>query len=730
MSKTVVQAPMVMEQQALSVFSERAYLDYSMYVILDRALPHISDGLKPVQRRIIYAMSELGLSHQSKPKKSARTIGDVLGKFHPHGDSACYEAMVLMAQPFSYRYPCVDGQGNFGSVDDPKSFAAMRYTESRLSNYAAVLLSELTQGTVDWGPNFDGSLEEPLLLPARLPNVLLNGSTGIAVGMATDIPPHNLSEVVNACIHLLDHPEASLDALCAHLKGPDLPTGAEIISSPGELRGMYETGQGSFRMRAVFVEEAGDLIIIALPYLVSGSKVLEQIAALMQAKKLPVVSDLRDESDHENPVRLVITPRSNRVDKQALILHLCASTDLERSYRVNMNMIGLDGGPRVKNLKVLLAEWLVFRLKTVRRRLDYHLERVRVRLIILEGFLIAFLNLDAVITIIREEDDPKTVLMQRFGLSDVQTEAILDLKLRHLAKLEAMKIQAEQRSLAAQKEELDEILGSEKMLRALVKKELQEDAKRLGDPRRSLLIERSPAQLMEQFDKPTVENLTVVLSKQDWIRVAKGHDIDPAALSYKTGDAFKQSVQGKSDQALICVDSSGRAYTLGLQDLPSARGQGEPLSSHLNPPPQAIFQRLFMADPQAQCLMISNAGYGFIVPVQALLGKNRNGKAMMTLKENQILLESLVIPARSDAAGKDSLLALLSEDGKLLLLPLSVVPELNKGKGSRLMHLAKGVVLKQAKILLPTEVPKALLSYKAEMGSKGQKMPKGFSGLL
>ncbi len=730
MSKTVAQAPMAMEQQALSVFSERAYLDYSMYVILDRALPHISDGLKPVQRRIIYAMSELGLSHQSKPKKSARTIGDVLGKFHPHGDSACYEAMVLMAQPFSYRYPCVDGQGNFGSVDDPKSFAAMRYTESRLSNYAAVLLSELTQGTVDWGPNFDGSLEEPLLLPARLPNVLLNGSTGIAVGMATDIPPHNLSEVVSACIHLLDHPEASLDALCAHLKGPDLPTGAEIISSPSELRAMYETGQGSFRMRAVFVEEAGDLIIIALPYLVSGSKVLEQIAALMQAKKLPVVSDLRDESDHENPVRLVITPRSNRVDKQALILHLCASTDLEKSYRVNMNMIGLDGGPRVKNLKVLLGEWLVFRLKTVRRRLDYHLERVRVRLIILEGFLIAFLNLDAVIAIIREEDDPKTVLMQRFGLSDVQTEAILDLKLRHLAKLEAMKIQAEQRSLAAQKEELDQILGSEKALRALVKKELQEDAKRLGDPRRSLLIERSPAQLMEQFDKPAVENLTVVLSKQDWIRVAKGHDIDPASLSYKTGDAFKQAVQAKSDQALICVDSSGRAYTLSLQDLPSARGQGEPLSSHLNPPPLAVFQRLFMADPQAQCLMISNAGYGFRVPIQALLGKNRNGKAIMTLKEKQILLEALVMPATSDAARKDALIALLSEEDKLLLLSLSEVPELNKGKGSRLIHLGKGVSLKQAKIFLPTEVPKALFSYKGEVGSKGQKVPKGFSGLL
>jgi topoisomerase IV subunit A len=730
MSKTVAPAPMVMEQQALSVFSERAYLDYSMYVILDRALPHISDGLKPVQRRIIYAMSELGLSHQSKPKKSARTIGDVLGKFHPHGDSACYEAMVLMAQPFSYRYPCVDGQGNFGSVDDPKSFAAMRYTESRLSNYAAVLLSELTQGTVDWGPNFDGSLEEPLLLPARLPNVLLNGSTGIAVGMATDIPPHNLSEVVNACIHLLDHPEAPFDALCAHLKGPDLPTGAEIISSPAELRSLYETGQGSFRMRAVFVEEAGDLIIIALPYLVSGSKVLEQIAALMQAKKLPVVSDLRDESDHENPVRLVITPRSNRVDKQALMLHLCASTDLERSYRVNMNMIGLDGGPRVKNLKVLLAEWLVFRLKTVRRRLEYHLERVRVRLIILEGFLIAFLNLDAVIAIIREEDHPKTVFMQRFALSDVQTEAILDLKLRHLAKLEAMKIQAEQRSLAEQKEELEAILGSEKQLRALVKKELQEDAKRLGDPRRSLLIERSPAQLMEPFDKPALENLTVIVSKQGWIRVAKGHDIDPASLSYKTGDAFKQSVQGKSDQALICVDSTGRAYTLGLEDLPSARGQGEPLSSHLNPPPQATFQGLFMADREAHCLMISNAGYGFIVPVQALLGKNRNGKAIMTLKDQQIVLEALIVPARSDAAGKDALLALLSEDAKLLLLPLSGVPELNKGKGSRLMHLGKGVSLKQAKILLPTEVPKALLAYKGEIGSKGQKMPKGFSGFV
>ncbi len=582
------------ESLPLKVFSEKAYLDYSMYVILDRALPHIADGLKPVQRRIVYAMSELNLSNMAKYKKSARTVGDVLGKFHPHGESACYEAMVLMAQSFSYRYPLVDGQGNWGSSDDPKSFAAMRYTEARLSKYADVLLSELEQGTVEWVPNFDGTLDEPKLLPARLPNVLLNGTTGIAVGMATDIPPHNMREVVNACIHLLENPNCSLEDICKFIQGPDFPTEAEIITPKADIRKIYQTGNGTLRMRAVFTREDDDIIITALPHAVSGSKVLEQIAALMQAKKLPMLSDLRDESDHENPIRLVLTPRSNRIEVDALMSHLFASTDLERSYRVNLNMIGLDGRPRVRDLKSLLAEWLIFRVETVRKRLQYRLEKVLNRLHLLDGFLIAYLNIDEVIHIIRYEDDPKKKLMAKFGLSEIQTEAILELKLRNLAKLEEMKIRTEQKDLSKERESLEKTLGSEQRLKTLVKKELEQDAKTYGDDRKSKLVEREEARPIVLVDKGPSEPVTIILSSKGWVRAAKGHEIDPKSLSYKTGDEFKMAVHGKSLEPVVFIDSTGRAYTSLAQSLPSARGQGEPLTGRFTTPDGANFETMLI----------------------------------------------------------------------------------------------------------------------------------------
>ncbi|MGD8379959.1 MAG: DNA topoisomerase IV subunit A, partial [Gammaproteobacteria bacterium] len=584
------------EKQPLRQFTEKAYLDYSMYVILDRALPNIGDGLKPVQRRIIYAMSELGLNAGAKYKKSARTVGDVLGKFHPHGDSACYEAMVLMAQPFSYRYPVVDGQGNWGSMDDPKSFAAMRYTEARLAPYASVLLSELGQGTVDWTPNFDGTLDEPLVLPARLPNVLLNGTTGIAVGMATDIPPHNLREVTDACLHLLDKPRAGVEELCEHVLGPDFPTEAEIITPAEDIRRMYETGNGSIRMRARFEREDGDVVVNALPFQVSGSKVLEQIAAQMRNKKLPMVEDLRDESDHENPTRLVIVPRSNRVDVESLMAHLFATTDLEKTYRVNLNMIGLDGRPRVKNLREILSEWLEFRIETVRRRLQFRLDKVEKRLHILEGLMTAYLNIDEVIAIIRQEDQPKPVLMKRFGLSSEQAEAILELKLRHLARLEEMKIRGEQDELSAERDSLQKTLGSKARLRKLVGKELAADAEKFGDERRSRLVERAPAQAMDVTELVPSEPVTVVLSERGWIRSAKGHEIDPATLNYKAGDGYRHAARGRSNQLAVIIDSTGRAYSIPAHTLPSARGQGEPLSGRVNPPDGASFAGVMLGD--------------------------------------------------------------------------------------------------------------------------------------
>lgn len=670
------------EQQSLAKFTETAYLNYSMYVILDRALPFIGDGLKPVQRRIVYAMSELGLDAASKYKKSARTVGDVLGKFHPHGDSACYEAMVLMAQDFSYRYPLVDGQGNWGSPDDPKSFAAMRYTESRLSKYAEVLLQELGQGTVDWLPNFDGTLEEPRTLPARLPNVLLNGTTGIAVGMATDILPHNLREVASACIHLLDDPKATVEDLCMHVRGPDFPTEAEIITPKHELLALYNSGNGSVRARAKYEMEEGDVVITALPYQVSGSKVLEQIAQQMTAKKLPMVEDLRDESDHENPTRLVIVPRSNRVDIEQLMNHLFATTDLERSYRVNMNIIGINGRPQVKNLKALLAEWLVFRTDTVRRRLQWRLDKVNARLHLLDGLLVAFLNLDEVIRLIRENDRPKPILMQTFNLDEIQTDYILDTRLRQLARLEEMKIRSEQEALQIEKRDIETTLGSDRRIKTLIKKEILDDAEKYGDARRSAIVEREAAQALNETELMPSELVTVVLSQKGWVRSAKGHDVDVTNLSYKSGDEFLSAATGKSNQLAVFLDSTGRAYTLPAHTLPSARGQGEPVTGRFNPPAGAVFVAVLLGQPEDLYLFATSFGYGFVGKLEDLHSRNKAGKAFMNLPAGAKILP----PVKVRSLDEESIVAVTSE-GHMLVTALAELPQMAKGKGDKIINI-------------------------------------------
>lgn len=671
------------ETLPLKDFTEKAYLDYSMYVILDRALPHIGDGLKPVQRRIVYAMSELGLSAQAKFKKSARTVGDVLGKYHPHGDSACYEAMVLMAQPFSYRYPLVDGQGNWGAPDDPKSFAAMRYTEARLTLYAQSLLSELGQGTVDWLDNFDGTLKEPALLPARLPNVLLNGTMGIAVGMATDIPPHNLNEVVSACIHLLDEPEASTEDLCLHVKGPDYPTEAEIVTPPNDLKSMYETGAGTVRLRARYDLENANVVITALPYQVSGSKILEQIAAQMQAKKLPMLDDLRDESDHENPTRFVLMPRSNRVDAEQLMSHLFATTDLEKTYRVNLNMIGLSGKPKVKNLKRILSEWLQFRTQSVRRRLQHRLEKILSRLHILDGLLIAYLNIDEVIAIIRNEDHPKPVLMQRFELTDKQADAVLDLKLRHLARLEEMKIRGEQDELSLERDDLEKTLASGRRLNNLIRRELLEDAEKYGDDRRSPIVQRTASQAIDASSLVVNEPVTVILSDKGWVRAAKGHDIDCAGLTYRSGDSYLSSVCCRNKQLVQFLDSTGRVYSVSAHDLPSARTQGEPLTGRFKPPPGAEFKAVFGGAEEGLYLMASDAGYGFIAEVSDLVTRNRAGKVVLVPPKGALVLP----PAVVFDADKD-LIAVVTNQGRLLLFPVRDLPRLARGKGNKLIQIS------------------------------------------
>ncbi|NBS11835.1 MAG: DNA topoisomerase IV subunit A [Gammaproteobacteria bacterium] len=669
------------ERLALKTYSEKAYLDYSMYVILDRALPHIADGFKPVQRRIIYAMSELGLSAQSKHKKSARTVGDVLGKFHPHGDSACYEAMVLLAQPFSTRYPLIDGQGNWGSPDDPKSFAAMRYTEARLTPIAKLFLDELEQGTVDWQPNFDGTLKEPRLLSARVPGILLNGTTGIAVGMATDIPPHNLREVVAAAVHLLDHPDATTAELCQFIQGPDYPTDAEIISSRADLEAIYDTGHGSVRMRATYVIEDGDIVVNALPYQASPAKVLEQIAGQMNAKKLPMIVDLRDESDHESPTRLVLTPRSNRVDFEQVMAHLFATTDLEKSYRVNINVIGIDGKPQVKPLVPLLSEWLVWRRDTVTRRLTHRLDQVMDRLHILEGYLIAYLNIDEVIQIIREEEDPKAELMRRFALSEVQANAILDLRLRHLARLEEIKIQAEQTALEAERLKLEGILGSRAKMTALIRDELTRDAKTYGDERRSPLVERGEARALREDQLMPSEPVTAILSENGWIRAAKGHDIDPLALSYKSGDGYLCAAKGRSNQPLVVFDSDGRAYTLQTHTLPSARSQGEPLSGRIDLPPKARAVQLALGDDATRWVLATDQGYGFVCRHADLIGRNKAGKGVVNLSGAGLLPPVAITEVETDS------IAVVVSSGHLLVFPVAELPELARGKGNKLIQI-------------------------------------------
>ncbi len=727
------------ERQPLAAFTEKAYLDYSMYVILDRALPHIGDGLKPVQRRIIYAMSELGLSAAAKHKKSARTVGDVLGKFHPHGDLACYEAMVLMAQYFSYRYPLIDGQGNWGSPDDPHSFAAMRYTEARLTRFAEILLSELEQGTVDWAPNFDGTLQEPKLLPARLPHVLLNGASGIAVGMATDIPPHNAREIAAACLHLLEDPKASVKELCKHVRGPDFPTEAEIITPRAEMRRMYETGNGSIRLRARYEREEGGIVITALPYQVSGAKVLEQIAQQMNARKLPLVEDLRDESDHENPTRLVIVPRGSRVDADELMNHLFATTDLERSYRVNMNMIGLDGKPRVKNLLDALSEWLTFRTETVRRRLQFRLDKVLSRLHILAGLRIAFLHLDEIIAIIRREDEPKQKLMKKFKLSEIQAEAILELKLRHLARLEETALKTEQKNLSEERVTLEKTLASKALMKKLLHKEISECAEHYGDKRRSPIVEREAAQAIAETELIAAEPVTVVLSKQGWVRAAKGHEVDGAALTYKAGDGFKAQAQGRSNQFAVFMDSTGRCYALPAHTLPSARGQGEPLTGRLQTPPGATFAGVIMGNADDLYLLASDAGYGFIVRLNDLITKNKTGKSVLNVPKNA---KALAPAPLGDPAADCA--ALATHQGHLLITPLSGVPQLAKGKGIKLINMPSALLAKREEFVAAlTVLPKGaaltvhagarhvtlknddLKHYRGERARRGLKLPRG-----
>ncbi|HEX7034207.1 MAG TPA: DNA topoisomerase IV subunit A [Pseudomonadales bacterium] len=728
------------ETLPLRTFTEKAYLDYSMYVINDRALPHIADGLKPVQRRIIYAMGELNLGPNAKFMKSARTVGDVLGKFHPHGDSACYEAMVLMAQPFSFRYPLIDGQGNWGAPDDPKSFAAMRYTEARLSRYAELLLSEIRQGTVDFAPNFDATLQEPKLLPARVPFVLLNGSTGIAVGMATDIPPHNFNEVVSACVHLLDDPKASVADLMTHVKGPDFPSEAVIITPPEEIRQIYETGRGMVKARATWRKENGDIVINALPYQASPSRILEQIAQQMQAKKLPMVADLRDESDHENPTRLVLVPRSNRVDLERLMSHLFATTDLEKSYRVNLNLIGLDQKPRVKNLKEILTEWLEYRQRTVTRRLEFRLEKINDRLHILDGLLIAYLNLDEVIRIIREEDEPKAALMSAFGLSDVQATAILDLRLRQLAKLEEMKLRSERDELVAERADIEKTLKSKARLKTLIKKELLADAEEYGDPRRSPLKVAEEAAAFSEEEMQSNEPITVVLSEKGWVRAAKGHELDPRELGYRGGDRFGHAARGRSNETLVFLDSTGRTYSVAPHSLPSARGQGEPLTGRLKPPPGARFVGVALGPAESKVLLAGNAGYGFVCRLADLVSKNKSGKSVLSVGKDGSALKPVPVPA-----GDGLKVAAVTDQGRLLVFPLAELPELARGRGNKLINVPSAAFRSGEETMVAVQVLRPgdelvvqagqrhlrlksadLEGYEGERARRGRKLPRGF----
>jgi topoisomerase-4 subunit A len=728
------------EQLPLSEFVRPAYLNYAMYVIMDRALPFIGDGLKPVQRRIVFAMSELGLRASAKYKKSARTVGDVLGKYHPHGDSACYEAMVLMAQPFSYRYPLIDGQGNWGSTDNPKDFAAMRYTEARLSAYADMLLSEVEMGTTDWVPNFDGTLREPVSLPARLPNILINGTTGIAVGMTTDILPHNLREVAAACIHLIDHPRARVEEICAHISGPDFPTGAEIITPSAEILEAYRTGQGNLRMRATYDYDNGDIIITALPYQVSPARIIEQVAAMMQAKKLPMVADIRDESDHEDPIRLRIIPRSNRVDKDVLMSHLLATTELEKSCRLNLNVIGLNRRPQVLGLVDLLIQWLEFRKQTVVKRLNHRLERINERLHVLEGLLIVYLHLDEVIRIIRKSDDPQQELMRRFKLSEIQAEAILQIRLRQLARMEEIKLKTEKKGLEAEKREIEGVLSSERRLKGLIKSELKSDAEKFGDSRRTRIVERSEAQAIKEKDLTPADPVTVILSANGWVRAAKGHEIDPESLAYKPGDAFLSAARGKSNQLAVFLDTTGRTYSLEAHSLPSARSLGEPITARFVLPPGARFVSVALGPETQMHLLTSDFGYGFLTEMGNLQSKNQKGKALLKVPAGASALPALAVADR-----ERQYLAAFSGAGYLLVIALKDLPVLPKGKGNKIIQIPRKKLLGREELLKHLVVfdpqdalviqsgkrsykltPDILQTYLGERGRRGKKLPRGF----
>ncbi len=734
------------ESMPLAVYTERAYLDYSMYVINDRALPHLADGLKPVQRRIIYAMNELGLNNQAKFTKSARTVGDVLGKFHPHGDTACYEAMVHMAQPFSFRYPLVDGQGNWGAPDDPKSFAAMRYTESRLSKYAGLLLAEVRQGTADFVPNFDGTTSEPKLLPAQLPFVLLNGSTGIAVGMATDIPPHNINEVISACVHMLDSPKATVADVMTHIKGPDFPTEANIITPPEEIREVYETGRGSIKARAVYHLENGEIVVTALPHQASPAKVLEQIAQQMHAKKLPMLVDLRDESDHENPTRLVFVPRSNRIDTERLMSHLFATTDLERSCRVNLNIIGLDQRPQVKNLAQIIKEWLTYRLDVVTRRLNFRLDKINERLHILDGLLIAYLNLDEVIRIIRQEDEPKAELMKRYTLSEIQANAILDLRLRQLAKLEEIKLKTEQQALNTEKSGLEKNLGSKVRMKTLMKKELLAIAKDYGDERRSPLLQVTESKAYSEEDLLTNEPVTVVLSEKGWARAAKGHDMDPQELSYRSGDMYGQSARGRTNETLVFFDTKGRVYNMAPHTLPSTRGQGEPLTGRFKPPPGARFVGVAIGSVDTRILMASNAGFGFVGTLADMVTKNKAGKAVLSVPGDGVALAPCLLNNLRIGKGPDTAwVAVVTDQGRMLVFSLAELPELSRGKGNKMINIPTKSFKAGEEAMISAVVLSAddelvvhagqrhlrmkhkdLENYIGERARRGRKLPRGF----
>ncbi len=730
----------ITESVSVEAFTEAAMLNYAMYVIHDRALPHIGDGLKPVQRRIIYAMSELRLNASAKYSKSARTVGDVIGKFHPHGDSACYEAMVLMAQSFNYRYPLVDGQGNWGSPDDPKSFAAQRYTESKLTRYAEVLLDELDQNTVAWDLNFDGTLNEPSYLPARLPNILLNGGMGIAVGMATDILPHNLREVASACIRLLEKPKSNTREICELIKGPDFPSGSEILASKETLTEIYETGRGTVRARAIFIIDSGEIIITALPHQVSGAKVLEQIATQMHLKKLPMIVDIRDESDHKNPTRIVIVPKSNRVDTDQLMSHLFATTDLEKTYRINFNMIGVDGRPKVRPLVPLLREWLAFRSATVLKRLEYRVNKILARLQILDGLLVAYLNLDEIIRIVREEENPRSLIMSQFKLSETQADAILDTKLRQLARLEEEKIKGEREGLLDECGSLEAIIKSKSKLKGLLKQELLNDSLTFGDDRRSVIVEREDAKAFSDKDLISSEQTLVVLSSNGWVRAAKGHDTNPRDLNYRSGDEYLTSAPGRSNQDAVFMDSFGRTYTLASHTLPSARGQGEPLTGRVNPPDGASFTGVIIGEPAQQFLVASDAGYGFITSFANMVTKNKSGKSILSVPNGSLSMQPLLI---NDL--EHECVAAFSNEGRLLIFPLKDLPVMARGKGIKIINIPSNrskdrsefmsfllvfsetdtLVVRSGKRTISLKMSE-MAHFRGERARRGLKLPRGF----